>query len=32
MELIMLYVSHINVDNTISVKDSFTKEIQHFKK
>lgn len=28
----MLYVSHINVDNTISVKDSFTKEIQHFKK
>lgn len=28
----MLYVSHINVDNTISVKDSDTKQIQHFKK
>ncbi len=28
----MLYVSHINVDGTISVKDSVTKEIRHFEK
>ena len=28
----MLYVSHINADNTISVKDSDTKQIQHYPK
>jgi hypothetical protein len=26
----MLYVSHINADNTISIKDSVSKQIQHF--